>query len=195
MDLTKIAYSIVNVSQCIFQIVVLLIFKNYYLFVGGTILGTLAKNILAAWFSKKKYPEYVCAGKINNETRQDIWKRVKGLLIGKISGVTYTTFDNIILSAMIGLAPVAVYNNYLVIFNSVASIIILIRHAMQASVGNSIASESVERNYNDIFRWQFIFSMIAIWCAICLICLYQPKNQIRLPRFHFPSVQRSGAGK
>lgn len=174
MDLTKKAYSIVNVSQCIFQIVVLLIFKNYYLFIVGTILGTIAKNVLAAWYSQKRYPQYISEGKITEETRKDIWQRVKGLLVGKISGVTYTTFDSIILSAMIGLVPVAIYNNYLVIYNSIASIIVLIRQAMQASVGNSVASESVEKNYKDVFRWQFVFSMIAIWCATCLVCLYQP---------------------
>ncbi len=174
MDLTKIAYSIVNAAQCIFQVIVLLLFHNYYLFVVGTILGTAAKNILAAYVSQKKYPQYICKGKITDKTKSDIWQRVKGLLIGRISGVTYTTFDSIILSAMIGLVPVAIYGNYMTIYNSVANIIILIRYAMQASVGNSIASESVEKNYKDIFRWQFIFSMIAIWCAICLICLYQP---------------------
>ena len=174
MDLTKIAYSIVHVCQCMFQMLTILIFKNYYLFVVGTILGTTSKNIIAAYFSNKYFPQYKCFGSIDNETKKDIWQRVKGLLIGKISGVTYTTFDSIILSAMIGLAPVAIYNNYMTIYSAVANIIVLIRHAMQASVGNSIASESIEKNYKDVLKWQFLFSMIAIWCADFLFCLYQP---------------------
>ena len=174
MDLTTIAYSIVHVCQCIFQILMLLIFKNYYLFVVGTILGTTSENIIAAYFSKKYFPQYKCSGTIDNETKKDIWQRVKGLLIGKISGVTYTTFDSIILSAMIGLTSVGIYNNYMTINSAVANIIVLIRHAMQASVGNSIASESIEKNYKDILKWQFLFSMIAIWCADFLLCLYQP---------------------
>ena len=99
---------------------------------------------------------------------------MRGMQICKISGVTYTTFDSIILSAMIGLVPVAIYNNYITIYNSVANIIILIRYAMQASVGNSVASESIEKNYKDVFVWQFLFSSIAIFCSICLMCLYQP---------------------
>lgn len=174
MDLVKIAYSIINITQCIFQILVLVLFKNYYLFVIGTILGSASKNLLAAYFAKRNFPQYVCKGVISNSTRQSIWKRVRGLLICKISGVTYTTFDSIILSAMIGLVPVAVYNNYITIYNSVANIIILIRHAMQASVGNSVASESIEKNYKDVFVWQFLFSSIAIFCSTCLMCLYQP---------------------
>ena len=174
MDLTKIAYSIVHLAQCLFQIAVLLIFRNYYLFAVGTILGSAAKNLLAAWFAKKNYPQYKSKGKISQATKKDIWQRVKGLLIGKISGVTYTTFDSIIISSMIGLIPVAIYNNYIIIYGAIENIIVMIRHAMQASVGNSVASESVEKNYDDIFKWQFMFSMISVWCSICLMCLYQP---------------------
>ena len=33
MDLVKIAYCIINIGQCVFQILVLLLFGNYYLFV------------------------------------------------------------------------------------------------------------------------------------------------------------------
>ena len=174
MDLTKIAYSIVHVCQCVFQILTVLIFKNYYLFVVGTIIGTTSKNVVAAYFSNKYYPQYKCAGTIDNALKKDIWQRVKGLLIGRISGVTYTTFDSIILSAMIGLTSVAIYNNYLTIYSAVANIMVLIRHAMQASVGNSIARETVDKNYKDVLKWQFLFSMIAAWCSDFLLCLYQP---------------------
>ena len=174
MDLTKISYSIVHLAQCVFQLLAVLIFKNYYLFVVGTIIGTAFKNLLAAWFARKHYPQFRSRGNITDETKKDIWQRVKGLLIGKISGVTYTTFDSIILSAMIGWTAVAIYNNYFTIYTAIASVIIMIRQAMQASVGNSVASETVEKNYRDVFKWQFLFSAIAIWCSACLMCLYQP---------------------
>ena len=174
LDLTKIAYSIINIAQCGLQILVLVLFKNYYLFVVVTILGTALKNILAAFFANKYYPEYISRGKISQALKKDIWHRVKGLLVANISGVTYTTFDSIILSAMIGLIPVALYNNYYVIYGAITGIIVLIRHAMQASVGNSVAIETVEKNYRDVFVWQFAFSAIGVFCSCCLLCLYQP---------------------
>ena len=174
MDLIKIAYSIVNISQCIFQIVVLLLFKNYYLFVVGTIAGNVARNLLAAYFAKRKFPQYTCKGEISKSLKVDVWKRVKGLLVSKISSVTYTTFDSIILSSMRGLVSVAIYSNYLNIYNSIGKIIVLMRQAMQSSIGNSIAIESKEKNYKDVFVLQFMFSVIAIWCSTFLLCLYQP---------------------
>lgn len=178
MDLTKIAYSIVNILQCVLQLVSVLVFKNYYAFVVVLLLGSVFKNILAAYFAKKYYPQYECRGCITKAVKISIVKRVKGLLICKISGVTYTTFDSIILSTIFGLVSVAVYANYLTVYAAVTNVIILIRHAMQASIGNSVASEDVSKNYKDVLLWQFLFSVIAIWCSVCLLCLFQPFMKI-----------------
>ena len=179
LDLTKIAYCIVNVSQYVLQIVVLIAFKgigpiNYYLFVAIMIVGTASKNLLAALIVSKRYPQYKCYGKLDVETKKNVIEKVKGLLICNISGVTYTTFDSIIISAFIGLSTVAIYNNYLTVYSGVASIVVLIRSAMQASVGNSVAKESIEKNLNDIKKWQFLFSIIATICSSCMLCMFQP---------------------
>ncbi len=174
LDLTKIAYSVVSILQHVIQIVVLFVFRNYYVFFSINILGTVAKNVFSAWIANKKFPQYQCKGLINSETKKDIICRVKGLLVCNISGVTYTTFDSIILSSFIGLKSVAIYNNYLLIFTSIANLAVLIRQAMQASVGNSVAKETKEKNYQDMLLWQFFFGVIATWCVTCLMSIYQP---------------------
>lgn len=174
LDLTKIAYSIVNISQYILQIILLLTTKNYYAFVIVMLFATVGRNLLAAWIADKKFPQYRCAGTVEPETRKDIFRRVRGLLIGNISGVTYTTLDSIILSSFVGLTAVAIYNNYYSICSYIMSFIVMIRGAMQASVGNSVAKESVEKNYQDMMLWHFMFAMISTWCVTCLMSLYQP---------------------
>lgn len=174
LDLTKIAYSIVNILQYICQIICILVIKNFYLYIIIMVIGTALKNVLCEYISRKNYPEYECSGDINNQTKKDIILRVKGLLISNISGVTYTAFDSIILSAFLGLSTVAIYNNYIVIFNGIMNFVVLLRNAMQASVGNSVAVENREKNYKDMVLWQFFFSAIAIWCVTCMISLYQP---------------------
>ena len=45
---------------------------------------------------------------------------------------------------------------------------------MAASVGNSIASESQEKNYEDMKVFDFIYMAVAGWATVCLLCLYQP---------------------
>lgn len=174
LDLSKIAYTITDLFQYVMQIVSLLLLKNYYMFVFWMIIGSISKNLLTAYIAAHRFPQYVCKGRISSETKKDIISRVKGLLICNISSITYTTFDSIILSSFIGLTSVAIYSNYNTIFTGVSMFIILIRNAMQASVGNSIAIETREKNYEDVFLWQFLFSSIATWCVTCMISLYQP---------------------
>lgn len=174
MDLVKLAYSVVIIIQYTLQILALVVFRNYYLFVVFMVLGTAMKNVAVAALANKYFPQYVCRGEISDSVKQGIISRVKGLLVCNISSVTYTTVDSIILSAFIGLASVAVYNNYITVMTGVSSFVVLVRTAMQASVGNSVARETVEKNYDDMLLWQFLFSMIAMWCVTCMLSLYQP---------------------
>ncbi len=174
LDITKIVNCIVIIFQYSIQIIALLVFHNYYLFVACMIIGTALVNIFNAVVCRKVFPEYNCFGTIEDSSKKEILAKVKGLMICNISGVTYTSLDSIIISAFIGLSSVAIYNNYIVIYSALLSLITLVRHSMQASVGNSIATESIEKNYEDLKLWQFLFSAIATLCIVGMICLYQP---------------------
>ena len=174
LDLTKIAYLISNIIQYGLQIFCLIVIRNYYLYVVIIILGTINKNILAAVISKREFPHFICEGKLAQSIKKDIIERVKGVLICNISGITYTTFDNIIISTYLGLVSVTKYNNYLTIYNGVMLFVVLVRTAMQASVGNSVVTENKEKNYNDMCLFQFGFSFLATWCTVCMLSIYQP---------------------
>lgn len=182
IDLVKVSYTLVNLSQYILQILSLVLFKNFYLFVAVQVVGTIFKNIITAIIAAKKYPQYHCRGEISTYVKQDIITRVKGLMVCRISGVTYTTFDSIIMSAFLGLSSVAIYNNYITVYTGVTTFVGLIRSAMQASVGNSVAKESIEKNYNDMLLWQFLFSVITTICVSCMLCLYQPFMELWMGR-------------
>lgn len=174
MDLIKIVSIIVNILQYLIQILSIIVLKNFYIVVIVQILCTAISNVVIGRLSSIKYPQYKCKSGLSTKTINDIKVRVKGLMICKVSGITYTTFDSIIISAFIGLQSVAIYNNYLVIFNAISSVILMLRNAMQASVGNSIASENKNKNYQNLILWQYMFSFIATICGTCLLCLYQP---------------------
>ncbi len=187
LDLTKIGYSLVNILQNLMQLIVLLLFKNYYLFLLLMVVGTISKNVLVKFIANKNFPQYICSGRISKETRLDIISRVKGILICNVSAVTYTTFDNIILSTYIGLDTVTLYNNYIAVYTAIMQFVLMIRTSMQSSVGDSVAAETLEKNYQDVFLWQFLFSAIGTWGAVCMLNLYQPfmelwmGNELMLP--------------
>lgn len=158
----------------IIQMVILLVYKNYYVYVVLIPVFTIMINLLTAFEAKKVYPQYICHGEVSKEVKRDLREKVSGLMITKLCAVTRNSFDSIFISALIGLAMSAIYSNYYFIMKSVISVLGIIVQAVLAGVGNSIQTESVEQNYNDLKRFNFMYLWISGVCTSCLFCLYQP---------------------
>ena len=173
-DIVSNVYTVTNIFIKTVQVVMLLVFKNYYVYIVLLPLGTIANNLLLHFFSKRYFPEIVPFGKIDKESKDNVIKQVKALFIGKVGSVARNSFDNIVISTLLGLVIVAVYDNYYSIFTALYGIMLVVTQAMQASVGNSLIKESVEKNYNDLKKFTFLFMWIIGWCTVCLFNLYQP---------------------
>lgn len=173
-DIISNINSILCLIQYILQIALIYFFENYYIYIIILPIITMANNVICAIIAKKKYPEYICKGEIEDNDRKDIKKRVKGLMIIKLCRTTRNSLDSIFISTFFGLTMVAIYNNYYIIMSSIKSITEIITTAMFSGVGNSLATESVEKNYNDMIKFDYIYMWIIGWCSICLLCLYQP---------------------
>ena len=164
------------VSTCMYaaQMIALIVTKNYYLYTVLMLIGTIIINICQVWIAKRLYPEYVCKGRIDKEARIDLIKRVVGLISYQIGGVLYNNADTIIVSAFLGLTVLARYTNYYYIMAGLTSVLSVISNAMTASIGNSVAVESVGKNVRLFKVLSNFFSWIVGWCSICLACMFQP---------------------
>lgn len=177
----------ITLLQGILQILVLFIWKNYYLFLVIMPVCTLAGNLWVAYASKKEFPQIVCRGQLSTDIKQDIYKRVKGLFLSRISVTTRNAFDSIFISSFIGLTAVGIYGNYYYISSSVTSVLQVLTTAMLASVGNSLATESVRKNYDDLCKFNFVYNWGVGYCTACLMFLYQPFMSLWMGKeFLFP---------
>ncbi|NMA49143.1 MAG: hypothetical protein GX947_05160 [Tissierellia bacterium] len=156
------------------QLFIIYTTQNVYLYAFSSIISTAIMNCLAAIITNKKFPHLVCKGSLSKEIKADIKQKVSGLMIGKVSGITRNAMDSIFLSAFLGLVETAIYNNYYLIMYSVTGFMLIIYGSIVAGVGNSVATETVEKNYEDLKTLNFIYMWISGWFAICLLCLYQP---------------------
>ena len=179
-DIISNISSILYIFQYIYQITIIVVLKNYYLYIIVTPFITILNNLIGAFIATKKYPNYICKGKLSKEKQKDIQKRVYGLVLQRLCATTRNSLDSIFISSFIGLSMVAIYNNYYMIMDAIIGLLGIITASMTASVGNSIAIEKVEKNYNDMNKMNFIYMWIAGWCTICLACLYQPFIKIWL---------------
>lgn len=174
VDIVDKIYTATSAGFKIAQLAVLLIYPNYYIYVLVLPVFTVLNNILTFVYSKKYFPDIEAKGTIEPEIRKNLIKQIKGIVIGKVGDVARNGFDSIVISAFLGLVAVAIYDNYFYVFSAVYGISLSITEALQASIGNSIAVENVEKNLKDANKFSFIFEWLMGWFSICLCCLYQP---------------------
>lgn len=161
-----------------FQIIVLLLTKNYYIYIIFLPAYTIATNIANSLIVDKLYPQYKCIGEVPKEVGDSIKKNVLSLIGNKLSDIVLNSSDNLIISMFIGLSMVAMYDNYYYVFNAVVGIALIIYNSLTAGLGNSILLESRKKNYQDFRILTFLNSWFITWCTACLICLMQPFIQI-----------------
>lgn len=162
------------ILKCLTQCVILLLFKNFYVYLFVMPATTILHNLVNAHVIKKVFPDLKCRGNLTTIQKIDINRKVRGLLINKITSKTRTSVDSLCISAFIGLNATGMYNNYFYVIATLATFSIMICNSMMASVGNSIAVESNEKNYNDMRLFDFIYMTVAGWATVCMFCMYQP---------------------
>ena len=156
------------------QFLVLCIFHNYYYFVIVMLAIQAVTNIVISIYAEKLYPHYKPKGKLSKEEGKKINQRIKDLFTAKLGGVVVGSADTIVISAFLGLTTLAVYQNYYFIMNAVCGFITVIFSSITAGIGNSLITESEEKNYNDFKNFTFIICFILCICCCCLVGLYQP---------------------
>ena len=171
----------INTAVCVFvnimQYVVLLIFRNFYLYVLMTIIGSIVSNLLINRAANKRYPYLkTLPGKI--EIPSEMKKQISGLMINSLSNVSRNSLDNLVISSTLGLVVVTKYGNYFTIYSAVFGLINIISNSMGASVGNSIVLKSKHDNFENLLDFSLLYSWIAGWCAATMACLYQPFMQL-----------------
>lgn len=174
VDVTSKVTLITNTIQYALQLLVIIIVKNYYVYVIIALASQAMTNIVTAIAADKMYPDYRPAGDMDKEELKDINRRIKDLFTSKLGAVIVNSADTVIISAFLGLTVLAVYQNYYFILTSVIGFVTIIFNACTAGIGNSIVVETKEKNFNDLKKFTFLISWIAGFCVTCFLCLYQP---------------------
>lgn len=156
------------------QIVLLVAFKNYYLYVTAIVAAQAVINILTAYWSQRLYPKYNPQGRLSAEKTREINGRVRDLFTSKVGSTIVSSADTIVISSFLGLGVLAVYQNYYFIMMSVVTLIAVIFTACRAGIGNSLITEKSEKNFNDLKKLTLIISWICCICSACFLSVYQP---------------------
>lgn len=164
------------VIRSIGQIIVLITFKNFILYLLIQILCTIFENICVAIRVDINYPflKKYKREHISKEERKSIFDDIKALFIYKIGGTILDGTDNIILSSFVGVVWVGKLSNYTLITGSLSMLLNQITSSVTASVGNFIAQEK-ESKYEDLLnRITFVNFVFYGLSTVCIITLINP---------------------
>lgn len=156
------------------NILVLVIFKNFIVYLIAGIILSLTCNFIKAREVSKRYPYLSNKTKIKPEHKKKILSDVKNIFAGKLSTVIVTSTDNILISAIVNLSSVGLYSNYSMIIGYVQAFLTQFTSATQASIGNMIASESKEYSYDILKKLTKIVYFAASFCTVSLYVLLNP---------------------
>lgn len=168
----------VNLVLYTAQFIVLWFLKNYMAYVMLSPIFTVITNIVQSIVVDKLYPQYKCHGSIEKKELKEIYKNVLALIGEKIGATVLLSSDTIVISATLGLTDVACYNNYYMIISALRNLIMVIFDSIRPSVGNSMVTESLEKNYRDFCKISSLFVWISGFCSISMSCLFQPFMRI-----------------
>ncbi|MBZ9687778.1 oligosaccharide flippase family protein [Clostridium estertheticum] len=171
VTLTQYAYSLV---QNIVQISLLIITKNYFLYLSLQIIFTLLSNVAISRKANKMYP-FLKEGKkeyLDKKDKKALIKNIGAMSFHKLSSVIISGTDNILISAFVGVYWVGLYSNYYLIISKIEGLLGQIFSSLLASIGNLNANENTEKSKNvfDILFfmnfWLYSFCSISFWVLI-----------------------------
>lgn len=155
------------------QIIVLILFANYLLYLTIMVICTIATNIIISNKCNALYP-YIKGTAIplkKNEIKS-MFKDVKAMFLYRFCDNFMSGTDSLFISKFINIAVVGLYSNYTVITNTIRNIMTKIFDSITASIGNLNATANIEKKreiffiHNFAAFWLNAFSSIAIYCLL-----------------------------
>ena len=166
--------------QDVCQIIVLLVTRNFILFLSIYIICTVLSNIAISWKADKLFPylKELCHEKMGREEKKSIYRNIRAMMMHKIGNVIVNNTDNLLISSFVGVVSVGIYSNYYLVIGSVRQVLDQIFQGITASVGNLGATEDSDAIKNVFDIAFFIGQWLYGFTAICLFELLNPFVEI-----------------
>lgn len=162
---------IITILQSIFQMVALVITRNYMVYIAIQTLGTIIYNLIVSYTAQRRFP---CINNKNIESlpeneRKSLFKDIRDLTFYKISGLLVNSTDNILITFFRGLATTGIASNYTLLVNTINSLLGQVFNSLTASIGNHNAIESEEKKYQMFGFMNMMNFWIFGWATLGII--------------------------
>lgn len=140
------------------QIMVLLLWQNYLLYLAVKLSAAPLANLILAVIARKRFP-FISAPTV--ATKQDIKdfnlvRETKNFFVHKVTALSFNATGTVIVSAFCGIYTAAMYGNYASLYLMATGILLTQPfNALKSSIGNIVNEEK------DVGRQRKVFSMVS----------------------------------
>ena len=171
--ITTIINFIAVLIQNIVQIIILLVTKNYILYLLIQILATFLDNFISSKKADKMYPFIKDKNyeKISKTEEKKIFTDVKSLILYKIGDILSNGTDNIIISTFVGVSEVGLLSNYTTITNAIKTFLSSFFNGFTASVGNLNTTDDNKKKESIFYQILLLSFLIYGFISVAIILL------------------------
>ncbi|MBE6117208.1 MAG: hypothetical protein E7188_01505 [Erysipelotrichaceae bacterium] len=156
------------------QIIFIIVFHNYYLYLLIMISQTVSYTFFSYLAARRMYPDIVPVKGLAEEEKAKIRNNVTGIAFHKVGDTVSTSLDSLVISAFLGLAAVTIYGNYNFVFIAVLSVMNTFFNVLTAGIGNKTLTADLEENRSVFHELNYVSMRLTTFCCACMMALYQP---------------------
>ena len=175
-------YTVFKLAGTVLVLIVLVISKEYLIFLGANILLAVVTDAYASTIAQKKYPYIDKRAKLPKEEKRQIFSNIRNLFIQQFAGRVVDSTDNILISSMISTILVGLYSNYMVVIGVFKQLSDKIMVAAAPSMGNLFVTDDTDSKEKNLYRLTFIFYIFASIACVGTYSCIQPFIQLWLGR-------------
>ena len=174
--------TITKVIVVFLQIIVVIVTKNFLLYLLTDAVVQLIQKVFVSKFLDKMYPylKEKNVEKLSKEESDEVWKKTKALVFHKVGDVARLQTDALIISTFVEVAMAGVVDNYNMVISTVSNFVNIIFNSVISSFGNLIATESKEKQFSMFKVYRFFASWIYGFSCVGFMVLLTPLIRIWL---------------
>ena len=163
----------VDVVMKLFQIIVLVITHNYYLYLILMVLNTLFINVAKNQRTKQMFPflrENKTVG-LTVQEKKAVWENTKNVFVYKLGSLLVSNMENILISIFSTISMVGLISNYTLLTDLVKKLLKMLYTAVYNSVGhlNHEAKNEHKRKIFDLYVFIFAFLLSLMLSVIVVL--------------------------
>ena len=162
---------ITKTTSALFQILILVLFNDYYLFILSIIIFPLIRNLMISYYCSKYYPKLLPVGKVDTSFLKSIFSKTKKVAIHKFGDIALISVDTILIVYFLGYKTASIYSNYLYLVTAINTTIDVISMSLLASVGNLLVGKN--RRYKLFYKLSIVNAIIVGFISVKLFVIHQ----------------------